>query len=200
MSLDVENLYTNVPIERTIEIILDHVYHNDARAPPNMSETIMKQLLTICTKEAPFKHIDGNIHQQTDGIAMGSPVGCIFANFYMSSLEIQTLNELNKKPELYARYIDDILLVVDDENELLTIKNKLTENSVLSFTHEHGHNKLAFLEVLLEMQDGNLQTSDYVKPTNSGEIINYKSECSEKYKKVVITNLLHTEDTNHHPI
>ena len=121
MSLDVENLYTNVSIERTIEIILDHVYHNDAVAPPNMSETIMKQLLTICTKEAPFKHIDGNIYQQTDGIAMGSPLGCIFANFYMSSLEIQTLNELNKKPKLYSRYIDDILLVVDDD-ELLTIK------------------------------------------------------------------------------
>ena len=69
----------------------------------------MKQLLTICTKEAPFKHIDGNIYQQTDGIAMGSPVVCIFANFYMSSLEIQTLNELNKKLELCGRYIDDIL-------------------------------------------------------------------------------------------
>ena len=92
---------------------------------------------------------------------------------------------------MYARYIDDILLVVDDENELLTIKNKLTENSVLSFTHEHGHNKLAFLDVLLEMKDGNLQTSVYVKPTNSGEVLNYKSECSEKYKKGVITNLLH---------
>ena len=28
-------------------------------------------------------------------------------------------------------------------------------------------------------------------PTNSGEALNYKSECSEKYKKGVITNLLH---------
>ena len=122
---------------------------------------------------------------------MGSPLGCIFANFYMSSLEIQTLIELNKKPELYARYIDDILLVVDDENELLTIKNKWTENSVLSFTHEHYHNKLAFLDVLLEIKEGSLQTSVNVKATNSGEVLNYKSECSEKYKKGVITNLLH---------
>ena len=41
------------------------------------------------------------------------------------------------------------------------------------------------------MKDGNLQTSVCVKPTNSGEVLNDKSECSEKYKKGVITNLLH---------
>ena len=41
------------------------------------------------------------------------------------------------------------------------------------------------------MKDGNSQTSVYVKATNSCEVLNYKSECSEKYKKGVVTNLLH---------
>ena len=41
------------------------------------------------------------------------------------------------------------------------------------------------------MKDGSLQTSVNVNATNSGEVLNYKSECSEKYKKGVITNLLH---------
>ena len=41
------------------------------------------------------------------------------------------------------------------------------------------------------MKDGNSQTSVYVKVTNSCEVLNYKSECSEKYKKGVVTNLLH---------
>ena len=49
----------------------------------------------------------------------------------------------------------------------------------------------SLIDVLLEMKEGNLQTSVYVKATNSGEFLNYKSECSDKYKKGVITNLLH---------
>ena len=50
MSLDVENLFTNVPIDRTIDIILDYTYHNDRVAPPKIPESTLKPLLTICTR------------------------------------------------------------------------------------------------------------------------------------------------------
>ena len=93
-SLDVESLYTNVPIDETIQIILEHAYHDNTKAPPTIPEQTLRNLLNICTKEAPFRHIDGSIYKQIDGIAMGSPLGCIFANFYMASLEIETLRQL----------------------------------------------------------------------------------------------------------
>lgn len=35
-SLDVESLFTNVPIQQTIEIILKYVYENINLAPPNI--------------------------------------------------------------------------------------------------------------------------------------------------------------------
>ena len=76
-------------------------------------ESTLKQLLTICTKDAPFQYVDGRFFQQIDGIAMGSPLGCAFANFYMALVEIKSLNEINEKPILYARYVGDILLVID---------------------------------------------------------------------------------------
>ena len=47
-------------------------------APPKILEATLKQLLTICTKEAPFQHVDGSFFQQIDSIAMGSSLGCVF--------------------------------------------------------------------------------------------------------------------------
>lgn len=189
-SLDVESLYTNVPIQETIEIILNHVYSTDT-APPKIQRSTLKQLLEICTQEAPFKHIDGSFYQQIDGIAMGSPLGCIFANFYMATIESKSLENCTNKPTLYARYIDDILLIVNDEEQLLDIKTKFQDNSVLNFTHEIGFNKLPFLDVLIEFNNDNINTSVYTKITNTGELLNYNSECPEKYKTGVIMNMLH---------
>ena len=84
---------------------------------------------------------------------MGSPLGCAFANFYMASVELKSLNEINEKPILYARYVDDILLVVNSVEQMHAIQTKFMENSVLKLTHEEGHNKLAFLNVQIEIEN-----------------------------------------------
>lgn len=44
-SLDVENLFTNVPVSKTIDIILDYVYRNPEIPPPNILEKHLKELL-----------------------------------------------------------------------------------------------------------------------------------------------------------
>jgi hypothetical protein len=63
-SLDVESLFTNVPVEETISIILKYVYHNDdpEKFPPMIPEHYMKSLLLLCTTECPFYSHDGTIY------------------------------------------------------------------------------------------------------------------------------------------
>ena len=80
-SLDVESLYTNVPVLETIDIILNKVYQNENLPPPEIPRSCLKSLLSICTTESPFKHIDGTLYTQVDGLAMGSPLSCIMVNF-----------------------------------------------------------------------------------------------------------------------
>ena len=53
-SLDVESLFTNIPVIETIEIILRNVYDNDAIAPPLIPKDILRELLKTCTTENPF--------------------------------------------------------------------------------------------------------------------------------------------------
>ena len=86
-SLDADNLFTNVPVNTTIDIILEIVYENENIKPLDMPRNIMKQLLTICTTKENFKGIEGNIFRQKEGVSMGSPLGHTLANFYMCNLE-----------------------------------------------------------------------------------------------------------------
>ena len=86
-SLDVESLFTNVPVETTIEIILKNVYEHPTLPRLDLPRHILANLLRSCTTEAPFRSPDGKLFLQIDGVAKGSPLGPTFANFYMGNLE-----------------------------------------------------------------------------------------------------------------
>jgi len=91
------------------------------------------------------------------------------------------------KPTLYVRYVDDICLYVSNYHELQEVKALFGNNSVLNFTYEIEVNKkIPFLDVLLERSNGALRTSVYVKPTNYGDCLNYRSMCPDRYKTGVI--------------
>lgn len=92
-SLDVESLFTNVPVTRTIEIILQNVYHHESLPPPKIDRETLRALLTVCTTKTPFKHINGELYVQIDGVSMGSPLGPTFAEYYMCELENRVFAE-----------------------------------------------------------------------------------------------------------
>ena len=71
VSFDVKFLFTNVPLDQTIEIILNRVYKKN-EISTDMTKSEMKELLNLCTKSVHFT-FDDNIYVQNDGVAMGSP-------------------------------------------------------------------------------------------------------------------------------
>ena len=191
-SLDVTSLFTNVPVEPTIAIICQSVYNHPELPPPDISQENLKHLLRCCTKEAPFRHIDNNIYIQKDGVAMGSPLSCTFANYYMCHIENEVLASLNEdKPTTYCRYVDDIFVVVRNEEHLNLIKQKLELASVLEFTTKISiNNKIPFLDVSIDGSTGAYRTSIYKKKTDSGKVLNGSSECPERYKTGMIRTLI----------
>ncbi|XP_076045750.1 uncharacterized protein LOC143027993 [Oratosquilla oratoria] len=110
-SLDVESLFTNVNVDQTIDFILKRVYHCDDTTPLNIFEKSLRSLLEICTKEAPFTCPNGRMYKQIVGVAMGSPLGVLFANFFMGTIETELLAEA--RPSIYCRYVDDIFVRCD---------------------------------------------------------------------------------------
>ena len=191
-SLDVENLFTNVPVSETINIIADNVYRHSTLPAPDIPEELLRSLLLTCTTETPFKDPDGNIYLQTDGVSMGSPLGPLFANFYMCRVENNVIPSLNNQPVIYTRYVDDIFLVLRDINALAEIKHKFEQLSQLHYTYELEEKKsIAFLDVRVTRGTNKLETSVYTKPTNTGECINYNGIVPDKYKVSTIKTFLH---------
>ena len=190
-SLDVESLFTNLPVDETIDIIISRVYKHPDIPPPKVSSHTLRQLLVTCTKEVPFITPRGDLCTQIGGVAMGSPLGPTFAGFYMGHIEHIVLSDPDVRPLSYGRYVDDIFVQVSNEDQLLALKRAFEQTSVLKFTIEMGvNNRISFLDVFVDGSGPDFKTSVYHKPSIHGVCLNGESECSEKYKRSTITNYL----------
>ena len=69
------NLFTNVPVNETIDIIINNIHNNPSLPPLKINPNILRKLLLTCTTEVPFYDHLGNIYVQTDGVSMGSVLG-----------------------------------------------------------------------------------------------------------------------------
>ena len=92
-SFDVVSLYTNIPVDEAIDICLNKLYCND-EIVYNLTRSQFKKLLNHCVKQNHFAFND-NIYDQIDGVAMGSPLGPILANIFMSHLESTALHKFH---------------------------------------------------------------------------------------------------------
>ena len=122
---------------------------------------------------------------------MGSCLGPTFSDFYMTNLE-NTIFQTQNKPKIYLRYVDDILILTNNVNEVIKLQTAFQSNSVLTFTYElNKNNKIPFLDVLIHSNSDPFITSPYKKPTSQNScLLNYKSECPEHYKTAVIKNFI----------
>ena len=185
-SYDVESLFTNVPVDKTIKFILDRIYRDNTTPNLDIKEEHLKKLLELCTKESPFTSPQGQLYQQIDGVAMGSPLGVFFANFYMCTVENKVLKKF-RKPTIYCRYIEDIFIVVKFQRDVIQLNKLLSIQSGLEFTTENSNNnQLNYLDIIVNQLNNKFHTSVYIKPTNNGLCMNGSSECPDRYKRSVI--------------
>ena len=84
VSFDVKSLYTNVPLQLTIDIIIHRIYEN-REISANINRADMVKLLQLRTSEIYFS-FNHKIYRQVDGVAMGSPLGPVIAEILMSHL------------------------------------------------------------------------------------------------------------------
>ena len=190
-SLDVESLFTNVPLAETIDIILNYVYRNTQIPPPPIREDLMKDALFLCTTNCPFRTYEGDLYTQIDGVSMGCVLGPTFANFYMGYIEKLVFTTKTSKPYIYCRYVDDIFVASNNNNELSELKQCFENTSVLKFTLDHSiNNQFHFLDVNIKSDGTKYHTSVFIKDTNDADYLDYKSICPQRYKIGVIKTLL----------
>ena len=113
---------------------------------------------------------NGRIYQQIDGVAMGSPLGPLFANIFMSFHEKSWLYNCPSifKPILYRRYVDDCFLLFRSLDHVPLFLNYLNhQHPNIPFTSElEKDGKLPFLDVDINRSNGKFSTSVYRKLTS----------------------------------
>jgi hypothetical protein len=131
------------------------------------------------------------MYLQIDGVTMGSPLGPTFANFFMAEVETRALDNIDEKPTIYCRYIDDIFLLCN-EVTLQSLRNEMITISGLNFTYETSiDDKLPFLNVLVEKNGDSFRTMVYRKPTDNGVCMNASGDTPKQYKMSVIKGFLY---------
>ena len=181
VSFDVVSLFTMVPINDALNRIAD-IFPDDITG-------LFKHCLT--TTYFQYNH---EFYEQLDGVAMGSPISPVIANFYMEYFEEKALNTAAKKPSCWFRYMDDTFTIWSHGHEELDkfLQHINSINPKIQFTMEKEvDGKISFLDVLVSRKsDGKLDHQVYRKPTHTDRYLHFQSNHHPKQKRGVIKTLI----------
>ena len=165
VQFDVVSLFTNVPLDETIDIIIKRIY-DKKEINTDIPKKEMRELLYLCTKNAHFTP-NNKTYLQVDGVAMASLLSPVLANIFMVELKRNIIPTFSNDILLWKRYADDTFCFIKltSINKVLETLNSYHKN--IKFTIEiETENKLSILYVLLIRNNSLINTKVYRKNTN----------------------------------
>ena len=132
------------------------------------------------------------LFKQTDGVAMGSPLGPSLANFFLGHIEKTSIfSNPDICPKLYLRYVDDIFAVFHkntSHHPFFEHLNRLHKN--LAFTVEEAIGSFPFLDIEIKISGENVDTWVFRKKTHTGVMLNFSAIVPNFWKVGLIRCLL----------
>jgi hypothetical protein len=190
ISLDVVNLFTNIPNDLVLQLIdekFDEIQEKALTLMP-FEEFIegLNLILSNC-----FFSFDNRIYKQIFGSPMGSPVSPVLANLVMEHVESSVLERLDFRPPFFFRYVDDIITAVPKSKVNSVLENFNSFHERIQFTLEmETDNSISFLDLKIHRRnDGTLITDWYHKATWSGRYMDFNSWLPSSYKRNTVTLL-----------
>ena len=166
-SFNVISLCMKIPIDEAIKVIKDMV-NNDEKA----------KLVEICLKSTLF-NFRGEIYEQKEGVAMGSPLSRIVSNIFMEKLEKDAIDSFPLKPKWWLGFVDDVYSNWPYGEEALKdfVDHLNNQYDSIKFTTEREEKAcLPFLDVLtMRKQDGSLRHQVYRKQTHTDQYLHIDS-------------------------
>jgi len=165
-SLDITNLYINIAVTETRDIISNTLKGN--LLDPQTQQELLNWY-DVITQQNYFTTYN-EILIQRNGLAMGAPTSGLISEFFLQNLEHLHLTNLSNKHKIinYLHYVDEILLIFDFNHT--NIQNILNDfNAIqptLKFTAQtETNNSINYLDVTIHKTPQKWKISIYRKPT-----------------------------------
>ena len=109
-SLDVDSLFTNIPLDKAINICTNTAY-SEQDVIEDINKEEFRNLLSLPTKKSDFI-FNEVLYIQEDRVVMGSPLGPTLANVFLCFYVRKWLEKcpLEFEPVFYRRYVDNIFV------------------------------------------------------------------------------------------
>lgn len=193
VSYDIVNMYSNIPVNETIEIIKNQLLKTENINEVNNIITIIRN---ICMQN--YFTFDNKFYLQEEGLPMGMPLSAVMAEIYLNRFEEYIVKGITHVHEilLWGRYVDDILTIYNSNitDEHIIIKNKLNSyNEKLQFTVEtETRGSMSFLDIniILDVNSGNIKTGVYHKPISNNTTIHNNSNHPWAHKVNTYYNMI----------
>ena len=194
ISLDVVSLYTNVNSQEAITIMNDLLKNKYKQSVWGIPIELIMDILTYILQHNSF-HFDGLFFNQIRGLAMGSKISPTLAILVMNHLEKSTLFlRTLHHPVTFLRYIDDCVLVVDQDIDFDNCLRQLNEiHSSIKFELQKPQQDgfLPILDTAVRISENQVQHKFYVKEANRNLFIHAKSALPDYIKRNAIKEELH---------
>ncbi|XP_068739351.1 uncharacterized protein [Montipora capricornis] len=119
VSYDVTSLFTNIPLSETIDLAVNAIIDGNMNPDLKLSKVHLKQLFNFATSHTHFL-FNGCFYDQIDGVAMGSPLAPVLANFFMGHYERLWLEKYTGTQDLIGQIFSGKL------KEKMTLDSSLT--------------------------------------------------------------------------
>jgi len=101
-TFDIHNLYTMLPQDEALNILMDFLMEHGYRKVKGMTLDTIRKLASIVLKENVFVY-DKKIYKQTTGGAMGSSFTLTLANIFMWKWQKKFIEEQSTTGEYFGR-------------------------------------------------------------------------------------------------
>ena len=183
VTMDVRSLYTNIDHDEGVEACIEKL---ETRKSISIPSKTIGSLILLVLKSNAFRFGD-IMYRQIMGTAMGTPMAPNYANLFMAKFEEDLITSYYTatgfKPLVWYRYIDDIYLIWTYGEEELQKFLQYADNfsrmknmkSEIRFEVNQSEKEVNFLDVSVTMENGQLRTSLFSKPTDAHLYLNYSS-------------------------
>ena len=108
-SLDIEEMFTNIPITRAVDIVINRIDKSTSFKESLLTKTDLKKLLLLSLNNN-YVEFNNKYYKQKHGLPMGNCLSPILADLYLDDYIEKHLNKVNVNQKIF-RYADDILII-----------------------------------------------------------------------------------------